>query len=236
MSAILDKNKELAEKLKKVINLRSEPVAVKLIKNGESYPDGYDVPEKQLSHCQSIMGARKGGKYRLPLSAQGCMVGAATLGMTDKPEKVRTGEFHFGIGIHETVESTAEMISTVTDIDYKVDGEVICPLKDADFEPDVVVFVDIPERIYWFEALHLRSKGGRIQYVTTPFQCACADITAYPVMKGQPNISLGCFGCRKKTDMAADELALGYPYKELVEHSSALDVYESGVLTKAKRD
>ena len=101
---------------------------------------------------------------------------------------------------------------------------------------DVVVFVDIPERIYWFEALHLRSKGGRIQYVTAPFQCACADITAYPVMKGQPNISLGCFGCRKKTDMAADELALGYPYKELVEHSSALDVYESGVLTKAKRD
>lgn len=236
MSIILDKNRALAERLKTVVKLRSEPVAIKLIKAGEAFPEGYDVPEKQLSHCQAVMGARKGGKYRLPLSAQGCMVGASTLGMTDKPEKVKTGEFHFGIGIHGTVESTAEMIATVTDIDYKVDGEVVCPLKDADFEPDVVVFVDIPERIYWFEALHLREKGGRLAYVTAPFQCACADITAFPVMKGQPNISLGCFGCRKKTDMQADELALGYPYKELVEHAGALDVYESGVMTKAKRD
>lgn len=236
MSVILEKNKELAEKLKKVVNLRSEPVAVKLIKEGESYPEGYEVPEKQLSHCQAVMSARNGGKFMLPLSAQGCMVGASTLGMTEKPEKVKTGEFHFGIGIHETVESTAEMIATVTDIDYKVDGEVVCPLKDADFEPDAVIFVDIPERIYWFEALHLRTGGGRVSYVTAPFQCACADITAYPIMKGQPNISLGCFGCRKKTDMKADELALGYPYKELAQHLSALDVYESGVMTKAKRD
>ncbi|MBO7204798.1 MAG: DUF169 domain-containing protein, partial [Candidatus Methanomethylophilaceae archaeon] len=235
MSVILEKNKELAEKLKKVINLRSEPVAVKLIKEGESYPDGYEVPEKQLSHCQAVMTARNGGKFMLPLSAQGCMVGAATLGMTEKPEKVKTGEFHFGIGIHETVEATAEMIATVTDIDYKVDGEVVCPLKDADFEPDAVIFVDIPERIYWFEALHLRKKGGRLAYVTAPFQCACADITAFPIMKVQPNISLGCFGCRKKTDMKADELALGYPYKELVQHITTLDTYESGVMTKAKR-
>lgn len=236
MSVILDKNRELAEKLKKVIKLRNEPVAVKLIKEGESYPDGYVEPENQLSHCQCIMNARKGASYKVPLSSQGCMVGAATLGMTSKPEKVKTGEFHFGIGIHETVDSTAEMIATVTDIDYKVDGEVVCPLKDADFEPDVVVFVDIPERIYWFEALHLRQKGGRITYVTAPFQCACADITAYPIMKVQPNISLGCFGCRKKTDMQADELALGYPYKELAEHAAALDVYDAGVMTKAKRD
>ena len=58
MSVILEKNKELAEKLKKVINLRSEPVAVKLIKEGESYPEGYEVPEKQLSHCQAVMSAR----------------------------------------------------------------------------------------------------------------------------------------------------------------------------------
>ncbi len=236
MSDILAKNADMAKKMKEIINLRSEPVAIKLIKKGEAFPAGYEVPEKQHSHCQAVMAARKGAKLCMPLSAQGCMVGAATLGMTEKGAKVKSGEFHFGIGIHKTVDSAAEMIATVTDIDYPTDGEVVCPLKDADFEPDVVAVVDIPERIYWFEALRLRNGGGRIGYVTAPFQCACEDITAYPIMKGEPNISIGCFGCRKKTDMASDEMAMGIPYKSLVSWMPDLEVYKDGVLTKAKRD
>ena len=236
MSEILSKNADMAKKMKEIINLRSEPVAIKLVKKGETFPAGYEVPEKQHSHCQAVMAARKGAKLCMPLSAQGCMVGAATLGMTEKGEKVKTGEFHFGIGIHQSPAAAAEMIATVTDIDYPTDGEVVCPLKDADFVPDVVAVVDIPERIYWFEALRLRNGGGRISYVTAPFQCACEDITAYPIMKGEPNISIGCFGCRKKTDMAADEMAMGIPYKYLEAWMPDLETYREGVLTKAKRD
>ena len=236
MSEILSKNADMAKKMKEIINLRSEPVAIKLVKKGEAFPAGYEVPEKQHSHCQAVMAARKGAKLCMPLSAQGCMVGAATLGMTEKGEKVKTGEFHFGIGIHQSPAAAAEMIATVTDIDYPTDGEVVCPLKDADFVPDVVAVVDIPERIYWFEALRLRNGGGRISYVTAPFQCACEDITAYPIMKGEPNISIGCFGCRKKTDMAADEMAMGIPYKYLEAWMPDLETSREGVLTTAKRD
>ena len=236
MSDILAKNAEMAKKMKEIINLRNEPVAIKLIRKGEAFPAGYEVPEKQHSHCQAVMAARKGAKLAMPLSAQGCMVGAATLGMTEKGEKVKSGEFHAGIGIHKSPAEAAEMIATVTDIDYPTDGEVVCPLKDADFVPDVVAVVDIPERIYWFEALRLRDGGGRITYVTAPFQCACEDLTAYPIMKGEPNISIGCFGCRKKTDMAADEMAIGIPYRYIEAWMPALDVYRDGVLTKAKRD
>ena len=236
MSDILAKNADMAKKMKGIINLRNEPVAIKLIRKGEAFPAGYETPEKQHSHCQAVMAARKGAKLAMPLSAQGCMVGAATLGMTEKGEKVKSGEFHAGIGIHKSPAEAAEMIATVTDIDYPTDGEVVCPLKDADFVPDVVAVVDIPERIYWFEALRLRDGGGRITYVTAPFQCACEDITAYPIMKGEPNISIGCFGCRKKTDMAADEMAIGIPYKYVEAWMPALDVYKDGVLTKAKRD
>jgi len=236
MSEILSKNATFASKIKEIIGLRYEPVAIKLVKKGSAYPAGYDVPEKQFSHCQSIFAAKNGEKMALPLSAHGCMVGAATLGMTEKAEKIKNGEFHYGIGIHDAPDSVAEMIATVTDIDYEVEGTVVCPLKDADFEPDVVAVIDIPERVYWFEALHLRHGGGRVCYVTAPFQCACADITAYPIMKGTPNISIGCFGCRKKTDMKADEMAIGIPYADIAEMVSDLEIYRDGVLTKAKRE
>ncbi len=236
MSEILSKNAEMAKKMKDIINLRSEPVAIKLIRKGEPFPAGYDVPEKQHSHCQAVMAARNGEKLCMPLSAQGCMIGASTLGMAEKDAKVRTGEFHSGIGIHRDPAAAAEMIATLTDIDYPTDGEIVCPLKDADFVPDVVAIIDIPERVYWFEALRLRNGGGRIQYVTAPFQCACEDITAYPIMKGEPNISIGCFGCRKRTDMASDEMAMGIPYKFIEAWMPDLETYKDGVLLKAKRD
>lgn len=229
-------NSEYASKMKSILMLRSEPVAVKLIKKGESFPEGYEVPEKQMSHCQAVMGARNGGKYKMTSAMQGCNVGAACLGMMKNPEKVANGEFHAGIGIHESPAAAKAMIDARTDIDFETEGEVVCPLKDANFIPDVVIFVDIPERIYWFDPLMTRKKGGRVHYSTAPFQCACEDATVMPIMTGEPNISIGCFGCRKRTDMKSDEMAIGVPFKLIPEMVGTLEIYKDGVFTKAKRD
>ncbi len=234
--SITDDNKVYAKKLKDNLMLRSEPVAIKLVRKGEAFPDGYQVPEKQMSHCQAVMSARNGNSYKMTVEAQMCHVGAATLGMVERPEKVISGEFHAGIGIHEGPEGAKNMIAAAVDVPFKSDGEIVCPLKDANFEPDVVAFIDIPERIYWFEAFMTRKVGGRVQYSTAPFQCACEDITAVPIVTGKPNISIGCFGCRKKTDMKPDEMAIGVPYSLIPEMSSISDIYKDGVFTKAKRD
>ena len=60
MSEILQKNKEYAEVMKNVMRLRGEPVAVRLIRKGEAWPEGYTEPESQLSHCQAIFRAKEG--------------------------------------------------------------------------------------------------------------------------------------------------------------------------------
>jgi uncharacterized protein (DUF169 family) len=229
-------NAKYAEALKTLLMLRHEPVAVKLVRKGEAYPGNFAVPAEQKSHCQAVMAAKNGEKLKVPLASQGCMVGASCLGMTKTPEKVASGDFHAGIGIHESPAAAKEMIAERIDVPYETDGEVVCPLKDADFVPDSVIVVDIPERIYWFEGLYTRKNGGRVQYSTAPFQCACEDVTAVPIVTGKPNISIGCFGCRKKTDMKADEMAIGVPYKLIPDMVAGLEVYKGGVFTKAKRD
>ena len=233
---VKDDNYGYAEKLKGYLGLRYEPAAVKLVRKGEPFPGGFDVPDRQLSHCQAVFAAKNGSCYRMPLEMQGCNVGASCLGMMKSPEKVSTGEFHAGVGIHDSPAAAAKMISERIDVDFETDGEVVCPLKDADFEPDVVAVVDIPERIYWFEGLLTHRDGGRVQYSTAPFQCACEDITAVPIVTGRPNISIGCFGCRKKTDMRPDEMAIGVPYAMIPDMVSELEKYKDGVFTKAKRD
>ena len=236
MSDILDKNRGYAGALKSILRLRYEPVAVKLIRDGEEYPEGYEEPVGQLSHCQAVFRAGQGESFKLPLSCENCMVGASALNMAPTPEKVLTGDFHAGIGMHDSREAAAKMIADRLIVPYKTVGEVVCPLKDADFIPDVVTIEDIPERCYWIVPLMTAEKGGRATFSTSPFQCCCEDIVAVPVASGSPNISLGCFGCRKKTGMAADEMAVGIPYSLIPEYVRRLERYAELVMPKAKRD
>jgi uncharacterized protein (DUF169 family) len=234
MSA-LKKNAEHAKILKEILQLKYEPVAVKLVKENEKFPEGYPIPEKQMSYCQSVMQARHGNSFMMPPEAHVCNVGASSLGMMQKPEKVASGEFHFAMGMHDNVGAVKKMIDEGATVPYKTIGSVVCPLKDANFVPDVVVFVDIPERIYWFEPLCTADKGGRVTYVTAPFQAACVDITATPIITKEPNISIGCFGCRKRTDLKPEEMIIGIPGEMLEKMVTRLVRYKDEVLPKANR-
>ncbi len=236
MSDILRTNADYAKKLKTILKLRAEPVAVKLIKEGDECPEGPKIPDSQISHCQAIFRAKKGECIRMPFESQSCHVGAAVLGMTETPAKVASGEFHAGVGIHDSADAAKRMIDDRILIPYKTSGEVVCPLEKADFVPDVVVIIDVVERIYWITSMMTASKGGRATFSTAPFQCACEDVVALPMVNDVPNVSLGCFGCRKKTDMAPDELACGIPYDLIPEYVSRLERYSEGALSKAKRD
>jgi len=236
MADILKTNAEYAEKMRSILLLRSEPVAVRLIREGETYPNGPKMPESQLSHCQAVFRAMKGECLKIPFEMTNCHVGAAVLGMTDTPAKVACGEFHAGTGVHDSVEAAERMIRERAVIPYKTVGEVVCPLRNADFIPDAVIVIDIAERIYWLAAMMTAEKGGRAEFSCAPFQCACEDVMAFPMVTGAPNISLGCFGCRKKTDMAADELAYGVPYEFIPGYVARLERYSEGPLSKAKRD
>lgn len=235
MSEILERNREYAEVLKRVLRLRGEPAAVKLIRKGEPYPD-LPLPEKQMSHCQVVAAAKNGRSIKVPRSSQGCLVGASALHMDETPEKIANGQFHFGIGMHDTQEAAANMIAARKVIPDEMDGEIAAPLKDADFEPDVVILIDVPERVYWIVPLSTAEEGGRAYFSTAPFQCSCEDCTVLPIINQRPNISLGCFGCRKRTDIRADELEAGIPYTMIPGFVDRLRKYETGVMTKAKRD
>ncbi|MCL2607077.1 MAG: DUF169 domain-containing protein [Methanomassiliicoccaceae archaeon] len=235
MTAFLEKNGKISKKFKEILMLRHEPVAVKLVKEGEEFPAGYPIPEKQMSYCQAVMQARHGNAFMMPLSAHVCNVGASSLGMMPRPEKVASGEFHFMMGIYETLDATKKMIDEGASVSFRTKGTVVCPLKDADFEPDVVIFTDIPERIYWFAPLFTSEKGGRTHYTTAPFQAACVDATATPLMTCGPNISLGCMGCRKRTDLKTDEVILGIPGKAIYGMEKTLERYAEDVMPKANR-
>ncbi|MGE0014977.1 MAG: DUF169 domain-containing protein [Candidatus Methanomethylophilaceae archaeon] len=235
MSCFLAENSEYASKIKSILKLRYEPVAVKLIPEGEEFPGGYRKPEGQMSHCQAIMLARKGGHVTMRSEDHSCHVGSSALGMAETPDKVADGTFHFNIGGFDSPEAAAKTISERKVPAVRMVGQVVCPLKDADFQPDVIVLVDIPERLYWIVAFASAENGGRVEFSTSAFQCTCEDVTSYPLVTQKPNMSLGCYGCRRRTDMAADEMAAGIPYGMIPDFVAHLEKFERGMMEKAKR-
>ena len=236
MSEILEKNKEYADALRDILKLRGEPVAIKLVKEGEEFPEGYNEPEEQMSHCQALFKARAGECLKMLVSDESCQVGASALNMVPTSEKIASGAFHAKIGMHDSEAAAKKMIDERILLDYPVQGEIVCPLGKADFEPDVVALADIPERIFWVVPLSTAEEGGRMHFSTSPFQCTCEDVTTVPMVTGKPNISLGCHGCRRRTPIQPDEMCAGIPYKLIPGFVEHLHKYETGVMTKAKRD
>lgn len=231
-----ERNQEYAKAFKEILDLRYDPVAVRIIREDDDIPSGFERPPKQMSYCQAVTRAKHGEVILFTPEVSECNVGASALGLVLTPDKVRSGEFHYNIGAHSDQAAVARMIEARAEFPQRTKGAIVAPLGKADFDPDVVIFEDIPERIYWFVPLSTAEEGGRAYFSTAPFQAACVDTTTVPVTTGRPNISLGCFGCRKRTDIRKDELLIGVPWAQIPGMRRMLDRYREGILTKAKRD
>jgi uncharacterized protein (DUF169 family) len=195
---------EESKKLIEALGLKSEPVAINLIKKGQALPAGYAIPDKPLRHCQAIMRARHGEMLVSTADKEACPVGASSLGMVPVPDKVQSGEFHFGMGMYSSPEAAKNTIEQRPSLETgSIYAIAVSPLSKTKLKPDVVVVIGTPEQVFWLmPAATTFSVGGRITVEMASVQASCADTTLVPYLTGKLNISLGCFGCRKTSDIA----------------------------------
>lgn len=226
----------LSDKIVEILGLKNPPVAVTLIKDGMEIPPEYKLPEKSLSHCQTIMAARKGKFLYVPAEKHGCLVGASSLGLVKTPDKVSSGELHHNIGMFDSPDAAKRMIDERSAFEYgSFVATAVSPLKGALLVPDVVVVTGLPEQIYWLVPASTFNEGGRVNVSTSAFQATCVDSTVIPVMTGRLNLSLGCFGCRRRTDMVPEEMLAGIPIDKLEGIVSALEKFNKGPIPKARK-
>lgn len=222
--------------LTETLGLKNEPVAVTLIKKGQALPEGYSAPDKPIRHCQAIMRARKGELLVVQADKQACPVGASSLGLVPAPEKVRSGEFHHNMGMYESQEAAKETIEQRPVLEEgSTEATAVAPLSKAKLKPDVVVVTGTPEQVFWLiPAASTFSMGGRVTVNMASVQAACADSTLIPYVTGNVNISLGCFGCRKTTDIAPEEMLVGIPGSKLKEIVAAVQKMGEGPIPKSR--
>jgi len=215
--------KEVAEKMRQILELEHSPIAIRLIKSGEEIPKNIKVPDKRSRHCQLLMLARHGETLLVTPDQLAYPAAAAAFGFAPLPEMISSGKMLHTLGFYESPEAAAETMRTMPRLKPKsISALGVGPLDDFPLEPDVVVVEGLPEQVMWLCLARTFKAGGRLNFSTSIFQCCCVDSTVVPYMTGEINMSPGCYGCRDSTDTPKEGMFIGIP-------ASLLDMIVEGL-------
>jgi uncharacterized protein (DUF169 family) len=215
-----------ANRLKEILGLETEPVAVFLLPPGPANP-AFDTFGKVTAHryCQLLMRARHGESLRLDPGELACPAAASAFGFRPLTDGLATGKGLVGFGIVAEPATGKVMFEGMTRLPSgSFEGIAVCPLGAAPALPDVVVVEGPPEPLMWLALADLNLAGGqRRRGDTAVLQATCVDATVIPHVEQRLNFSLGCYGCREATDMGANETILGFPGSSLAGILAALE-------------
>lgn len=214
---ILDVNKEYADVIEENVKLTCSPVAVKLIKSEDEVPEGIDLIDEKIRHCEMIRRASYGEKFYSTLAEQKCQGGAAAVGLREMPPKVASGEQYYNLGRFKTLEiakSTTDALSVIKDPQW---GILYAPLSEANFQPDVVVILSEPVAAMKIAQTIVYNNGEKVRPNFAGIQSLCGDAVATPYLEKGINITMGCDGSRKEADVKDNELAIGINGEKLEE-------------------
>jgi uncharacterized protein (DUF169 family) len=216
----------VANRMKEILGLETEPVAVFLLPSGPVNP-AFDSFGKVTAHryCQLLMRARRGESLRLEPAEIACRAAAAAFGFRPLPEGLATGKGLVGFGIVAEPLTGKAMFDGMTRLPSgSVASIAVCPLGAAPAPPDVVVVEGPPEPLMWLALADLNLAGGRRRRGDTAvLQATCVDATVIPYVEQRLNFSLGCYGCREATDIGVNETILGFPGATLNNLVAALE-------------
>ena len=110
---------------------------------------------------------------------------------------------------------------SVPNLPQETYATMYAPLEKAEFAPDIVMIFAKPKSMLKLAQSVLFRLGGRIYPQFSGIQSVCSDATAYVLLSGKPNFSLGCDGSRKFSGIADEEMVVGFPV-EMIEEVAAI--------------
>ena len=172
------------------LQLQYEPAGIKIYRESDSLP-GISFTEKELkSYCQAVILAGEGQTLLMEKEKMGCKLGTSVLGFEKEMEAYLD--------------------------DGKTRAALIAPLAAFDEPPQVVVFTANSEQIMWLLYAVNYEKGGKMDLPQSGGALGgCADITAWPMLTGEANVTFLGLGCRMKSAIGPCDLMMGINGKEL---------------------
>lgn len=210
----MDNLQELAQTYRRVLQLKTSPVAVRIIKNQEEMPMLFKRPETPIpSFCFAVMEAFKGKGFFLTRADVQCLMGLTALGLRKEGSKLGKSKQGVHIGVFGNEEAARNHFSKGVCLPAgQTKGVAMSPLEKAVMGVDVVLFKVNSEQAMWLLTATQYLTGGRNDLcVGTGFQGVCGDVIVYPLVNKKVNMTVNGVGDRLSAAMGKNELFLGIP-------------------------
>ncbi|RMF93263.1 MAG: hypothetical protein D6734_10435 [Candidatus Schekmanbacteria bacterium] len=206
------------EKLEFYLRPQSFPLAIKMLKAGDSIPDKTKVPlrdlNKRIAICQGISIARRyGWTIAMGEADINCPITKIVFGFEKASEKYYSGVACAGM-YNASEKEGAKTEKECPKFEYgKYEKILVAPLFSGKFMPDIVCIYGNSAQVMRLLVASLYERGG---YLHSKFcgRVDCADIVIETMKNKRCQVILPCYGDRVFAQTQDDEMAFSFPYDE----------------------
>jgi uncharacterized protein (DUF169 family) len=218
------------EELESLLQLRTSPIAIKLLKKEGDIPKGAKRPKRDLgSHlslCQAFAMSRRNKETIAMLKEDHwCYLPVIAYGLAKPPDFFIDGNTYFkrSVGDLEIAKKTAKDLPR---LEYgKYVGSVSSPLRTAGFEPDLVVIYCNSNQLRCL-LTGMRYKEGYLVTSKLDPGGACLQCTVPVIQTGECQVTVPCGGDRSHALAQDDEMIFSVPTSRLEDLMSGLRYFD----------
>jgi uncharacterized protein (DUF169 family) len=207
-------NTKLGEKLKELLKLENEPVAIKW---SVKEPRNIKKEEGKSRFCKKLEMAMKGEIFYATSEEEECMGGARYSGLKDKcefPANMQSGAFLVPMGVYKNIPAVQRSWKQNLNVEPGIFQAVtFAPLNKAEFEPDVIFIVCKANQ--GMKILHANAYDSGAHGLGADSGPICSSMAAIPYLTGKVTYGFGDVGARNNMNIKPEEVMVSIPASEL---------------------
>ena len=205
---------KLGEKLKTVLKLKREPVAIKWVSRE---PRNIPKASEKSRFCTKLDKAMNGEIFYATAEEEECMGGLRYTGLKDPhkfPKNMRSGSFLVPRGVYKSIPAVQRSWKSNLAVEPDIFTALIfAPLSSADFEPDVIFIVGNSRQ--GMELLHANAYDSGSHGLGADSGPICSSMAAMPYLTGKVTYGFGDIGSRNNMNIKDDEIMISIPATDL---------------------
>ena len=218
------------EELERLLQLRTSPVAIKLLEREEDIPEGAIRPKRDLGFhlalCQGFAMSRRDKATVVMLKEdQWCYLPVIAYGLAKPPEFFMEGHTFVGNAVAD-LKSGRSLANLFPRLKYgKYVGVVSGPLRKVNFDPDVVVTYCNSNQLRCLLSAIKYREGYLVTSRLDP-SGACLQSTVPVIQSGECQVTVPCGGDRSHALAQDDEMIFSVPGGKLEDLIFGLRYFE----------
>lgn len=215
-------NKEVGERLKKLLKLEKKPVAIKW---SVRKPRNIEKEKEKSRFCTKLDKAMNGEVFYATAEEEECMGGAKYSGLKDKcefPANMQSGSFLIPMGVYKDIPAVQRSWKHNLNIEPGIFKAVLfAPINKAKFEPDIIFIVCNAEQA--MKILHANAYDSGSHGLGADSGPICSSMASNPYLTGKVTYGFGDIGSRNHMSIKPEEVMISIPASDILRIISNLE-------------